>query len=941
MRKNHSTTTTMEVPAQGSGGAAPSATERRFRALIEHSSDMKALIDSQGNFLYASPSTTRILGYSLEEYVGRNAFDFVHPEDRKRTQDLLAALVQKPGATITAEYRMLAKDGTWRWIEGSGTNLLADPDIRAVVANYHDITERKRAEAERQVIFEIIHALNFTANLDELLHLIHQALKKVLYAENCFVALYDHGTGMFHFPFVVDQFDEAPPPQKVGRSCTAYVFRTGHPMLIPQKLFDQLAVRGEVELVGTPSPTWLGVPLRTPSETIGVLVVQHYEDENVYTERDLEFLASVGGQIALAIERRRADEALRKQQEEQGIIFHSAPAMIWYKDTENRILRANKAAAESVGFSIEQMEGKFVHEFSPEYAAEYYQDDLEVIRTGVPMLGVVQQYVTAAGERRWGRADKIPYRDHAGNIIGVIIFATDITEQQRAGDAMRRSEANYRSLVEGAPYGIYRVQPDGKLLDVNSALVEMLGYGSKEELLAMDMDRDIYRDPEERARLAEHYPDRLEGVEVAWERKDGAPIAVRLSGRPVYGPEGGVICHERIAENVTERRALEMKLSKAQKMEAVGRLAGGVAHDFNNLLMVIKGHTELLLERIAKEDSFGRKVEQIQRAADRAAALTRQLLAFSRMQVLQPKVIDLNGVVAEMGKMLPRVIGEDIELSMRTDPQLAHVKADPTQIEQVILNLAVNARDAMPKGGKLVIETSNAELDEAYARRHPPLIAGRYTLLAVSDTGMGMDAETQAHIFEPFFTTKEKGKGTGLGLATVYGVVKQSGGYIWVYSEIGQGTTFKIYLPRVDEAADPARPAKSAAQAPAGTETILLAEDERDVREIAREFLDLSGYTVLEAKDGAEALDIAARHEGPIHLLVTDMVMPGMGGRELAARLTTLRPGLKVVYMSGYTEYTSPHAGETDHRGVLLTKPFTRTTLSRMVRDALESAKAR
>src|SRR5712692_8270519 len=848
MRKNHSTTTTMEVPAQGSGGAAPSATERRFRALIEHSSDMKALIDSQGNFLYASPSTTRILGYSLEEYVGRNAFDFVHPEDRKRTQDLLAALVQKPGATITAEYRMLAKDGTWRWIEGSGTNLLADPGIRAVVANYHDITERKRAEealrqsearyrivaetatdaivtitpdskivfinsaaerifgyrreemlgqeltmlmpeylrevhkagmrrylatgekhinwhsaeltglhksgsqvplevsfgesvvegqhaftgivrdisqrkraeAERQVISEIIHGLNLTANLDELLHLIHQALKKVLYAENCFVALYDHGTGMFHFPFFVDQFDEAPPPQKVGRSCTAYVFRTGHPMLIPQKLFDQLAVRGEVELVGTPSPTWLGVPLRTPSETIGVLVVQHYEDENVYTERDLEFLASVGGQIALAIERRRADEALRKQQEEQGIIFHSAPAMIWYKDTENRILRANKAAAESVGFSIEQMEGKFVHEFSPEYAAEYYQDDLEVIRTGVPMLGVVQQYVTSAGERRWGRADKIPYRDHAGNIIGVIIFATDITEQQRAGDAMRRSEANYRSLVE-----------------------------------------------------------------VAWERKDGAPIAVRLSGRPVYGPEGEIICHERIAENVTERRALELQLRQAQKMEAVGRLAGGVAHDFNNLLMVIKGHTELLLERIAKEDSFGRKVEQIQRAADRAAALTRQLLAFSRMQVLQPKVIDLNGVVAEMGKMLPRVIGEDIELSMRTDPQLAHVKADPTQIEQVILNLAVNARDAMPKGGKLVIETSNAELDEAYARRHPPLIAGRYTLLAVSDTGMGMDAETQAHIFEPFFTTKEKGKGTGLGLATVYGVVKQSGGYIWVYSEIG------------------------------------------------------------------------------------------------------------------------------------------------------------
>jgi PAS domain S-box-containing protein len=1044
--------------------SAAGAGERRFRALIENSLDMIALVGPEGTILYASPSTTRIFGYPLEEFVGRNAFELIHPEDLERTHRLLAELLEKPGGSVVAECRLRAQDGSWRWIEGSGTNLLQEPNLQAVVVNYRDIsgrkraeqrlgtsedrlrtiiqaepqcvkivapdgtlldmnaaglamieadradqvigksvytvisdahreefrslteavcrgsqgkleyevvglkgtrrwlethavplrgerdeivgalsvtrdiTDRRRAEAERQVIFEIIHGTSVTANLDELLRLIHQALRKVLYAENCFVALFNRSTRMFHFPFFVDQFDAAPPPQKVGRSCTAFVFRAGRPMLITQKLFDELAAQGEVELVGTPSPNWLGVPLRTPSETIGVLVVQHYEDENAYTGRDLEFLASVGGQIALAIERKQAEDALRKQQQEQQIIFNSAPYMIWYKDKENRILRANRAAAESAGLAVSEIEGKSTSELYPEEAERYHQDDLEAIRTGQPKLGIIEPFRIASGEKRWVRTDKIPYRDDEGNIIGLIVFATDITEQQRAEEALRRSEANNRSLIQNAPYGIYRSNADGKLLDVNPALVEMLGYNSEAELLAANMARDIYCDLAERARTLEHDSGHLQGVEVVWRRKDGTPITVRLSGRSVRDASGE-IHYERIAENVTEQRALEHQLRQAQKMEAVGRLAGGVAHDFNNLLMVIKGHTELLLDRGSADEWQLHKIEQIKKSADRAAALIRQLLAFSRMQVLQPKVIDLNTVVIEMGKLLPRLIGEDVELAIVTDPRLGRVKADPGQIEQVIMNLAVNARDAMPRGGKLLIETLNAELDEAYARRHPPLGPGRYVMLAVSDTGIGMDAETQAHAFEPFFTTKEKGKGTGLGLATVYGVVKQSGGYIWLYSEPGQGSSFKIYLPRVEEAAEAARSGRTSVEFPPGTETILLAEDERDVREVAREFLALSGYTVLEAKDGAEAVEIARQHAGPIHLLVADMVMPGMGGRELAARLAPLRPEMKVVYMSGYTEYARTSQDETDRKVALLTKPFTRGTLARTVREVLQGGK--
>ncbi len=1057
-----------ELTLREKPGSAATVSEQRLRVLIEHSTDLKALTGADGTILYASPSTTHILGYQLDEFVGRNAFDLIHTEELEQTRSLLGELLHKPGGMINTQFRLKAKDGTWRCVEASGHNLLHEPGIGAIVINYRDIsvqkkaeralrraeekyrsivenavegifqttpeggyvsvnpalarmygyasseelmasvtdigqqvyvdphsraefkrrmeendvvegfeyqvyrkdgnriwlsenaravrdgsgrilyyegtveeiTARKRAEQERQVMFEIIHGLNVTANLDELLHLIHQSLRKVLYAENCFVALHDHTTGMFHFPFFVDQFDAAPPPMKVGSSCTAHVFRTGRPMLITQKLFDQLVEQGNVELVGTPSPAWLGVPLRTPSETIGVLVLQHYEDEHAYTKRDLEFLASVGGQIALAIGRKKAEEALRASENRLRAIIGTEPECVKLVAPDGTLLEMNPAGLAMVEADHpSEVIGKSVYELvCPEYREKFRQFTESVCRGH---KGSMELEITGLkGTRRWMETYAVPLPGEFGNSVTLLGVSRDITERQRTEEALRRSEANYRSLVQGAPYGIYRVNGEGCLLDVNPALMEMLGYSSEAELLAVNMDVEVSRDPGERARMIQNHPERIEGAEVGWKRKDGTAITVRLSGRLVRDVDGSAACYEMIAENVTEQRLLEHQLRQAQKMEAVGRLAGGVAHDFNNLLMVIKGHTELLLDRVRTDDWHYRKIEQIEKAADRAAGLTRQLLAFSRMQVLQPKVIDLNAVVAEMGKLLPRMIGEDIELVILADPGLAHVKADPGQMEQVIMNLAVNARDAMPRGGKLVIETVDVELDEAYARRHPPLLAGHYVMLAVSDNGTGMDVETQAHIFEPFFTTKEKGQGTGLGLATVYGVVKQSGGYIWLYSELGRGTTFKIYLPQVQDAVEAAKCATSSAELPQGTETILLAEDERDVREVAREFLNLCGYTVLEAKNGAQAIEITMRHAGPIHLLVTDMVMPGMGGRELAGRLAPLRPEMKVVYMSGYTEYATVRQGELHESDLLLTKPFTRSMLARTVRQALRGGKA-
>jgi PAS domain S-box-containing protein len=510
-----------------------------------------------------------------------------------------------------------------------------------------------------------------------------------------------------------------------------------------------------------------------------------------------------------------------------------------------------------------------------------------------------------------------------------------------AQEGLRRSEKNFRSLVTHAPYGICRCDSGGQLLDANPALLSMLGYSSFEELVGKHLG-GLYADTHQWFELADHLRSSVpfQGLIAEWVRTDGRSTVIRVSGRAVTnGGKGKTF--ELFAEDVTEQRALQQQLLQSQKMEAVGRLAGGIAHDFNNLLMVISGYSEFLLERLGPEPTLRTPAQEISNAADRASTLTRQLLAFSRKQMLAPKILDLNGVVTENMKMLTRVIGEDIDLVMVPAAGIGMVRADAGQIEQVIMNLVVNARDAMPSGGKLTIETSNVSLDEDYARFHAPLKPGNYVTLAISDTGAGMDTETQSHIFEPFFTTKGP-RGTGLGLSTVYGIVKQSGGYIWVHSEPDKGTTFRIYLPRISETSEPlaqvAIPSESST-AP-GTETILVVEDETNLRYLARQFLGKQGYRVLEAADGAAAMQIVVAHEGMIHLLLTDVIMPGMNGRELAQRILELRPHTKVLYMSGYTENVIGRNGMLDAGIRLLQKPFTLRELKTVVREILDSTSA-
>jgi len=417
--------------------------------------------------------------------------------------------------------------------------------------------------------------------------------------------------------------------------------------------------------------------------------------------------------------------------------------------------------------------------------------------------------------------------------------------------------------------------------------------------------------------------------------KSGREKTVEASVFAINGDAGQILCLVAIVRDVSERQRLQEQLQQAVKMEAVGRLAGGVAHDFNNLLNVIIGYSELMLERRNSAELLERGAREIRKAADRAANLTRQLLAFSRQQVLAPRILDLNDVIAEIKDLLRRMLGEDVELVVTPADGLDRVRADPGQIGQVIMNLAANSRDAMPQGGRFIVETANVMVDEAFSVQHANMPPGPYVVLSITDTGSGMTPEIRAHIFEPFFTTKETGKGTGLGLATVYGIVKQSGGYIWVYSEPGEGTTFKVYLPRVDALPERMQTATAPAVNCRGSETLLVVEDEEGVRVLVRDYLQMSGYTVLEAGRGEEALRIACEHAGQISLMITDVIMPGMNGRELAERMVLLRPEMKVLYMSGYAETAVYRKGILEPGAPFLRKPFGPPDLGRKVRDVL------
>jgi len=630
----------------------------------------------------------------------------------------------------------------------------------------------------------------------------------------------------------------------------------------------------------------------------------------------------------------KTTQELRDSEQGRQIMFSANPYPMWVYDCETlHFLEVNDTAVRSYGYSREEFLAMTLVDIRPPDDTAAFMEAASERHNGYSTAGVWRHRrkdgsilfveIMAFEYQRDGRPQEL-------------ILAVDITDRHRMEEALQESQASLQALVDNAPFGIAQALVDeGRAKTMNPAMRELLGGYSAEEALQLRITDQVYAVPKERDRLLEvlRRNGRIEGWETSFRRRDGSTVPVRISGY-LSGGNGKSEVFSPYVEDMTRQTTLEQQVRQVQKLEAVGRLAGGMAHDFNNILVVIKLSTELMLAQITPESPFSKPMLQILNAADRAAALTRQMLAFGRQQIMQARVINLNTVVTETAHMLRRVIGEDIELVTNLSDNLENSRLDPDQMTQVILNLAVNARDAMPKGGTLHVETATVDLDEVYAKEHPPVQPGRYVMLAVSDTGTGIDKSILPRIFDPFFTTKEVGKGTGLGLSIVYGIVKQSGGYVWVYSEPGHGTTFKLYFPATSAPVERPVLRSEITSRPSG-QTVLVVEDESTIRSQVRDCLQQLGYRVLEADSGAAALKTCEDLHGKVDLVLTDLVMSGMGGHELASNLAERHPEIRVLFMSGYTEDSAARREILLKGSPFLQKPFSVADLSTAVHHAL------
>ncbi len=690
---------------------------------------------------------------------------------------------------------------------------------------------------------------------------------------------------------------------------------------------DNLAIH-EIDMIA-----YAGIPLITSDGYVlgSFCVIDHIP--RPWTDREIAILqdlaASVMTEIELRgemIERREAEAALREREEWFSQLIHNIQEVVWIFDQrQTRIVYISPMYEDVWGrtcASLYERPASFDDAIHPDDRERLAQVDQRQLQEP---YDAEYRIVRPDGAIRWISAHITPIRNDHGEVYRVIGVAEDITERRRTAQELDRFFTLSLDMLCIAGF-------DGYFKRLSPAWERTLGF-SVAELLAEPFLNFIHPDDHEKTGAATGQLQAGQDVllfENRYRCKDGTYRWFEWKGTSF--PDQQLIFA--VARNVTERKQLEAQVVQAQKMESVGRLAGGVAHDFNNLLTAISGYTELVLDELTLTDPIRTDMIEIQRTTRRAATLTHQLLAFAREQVIAPRVLNLNDLILDMDRLLRRLIGEDVELVTLPAAQLDLVRVDPGQIEQLIVNLAVNARDAMPDGGRLLIETTNVYLDAHYARQHIGVAEGAYVMLAVSDTGTGMDEDVQQHIFEPFFTTKPQGKGSGVGLATCYGIVRQHSGHIWIDSEAGQGTTIKVYLPRVEPIVGQSRH-DSASKLPKGTETVLVVEDELAVRKLTARVLRGQGYTVLEATNGEEALRVTARHTGAIDLLLTDLVMPQMGGAALAERFRDLFPTTRVVFMSGYTENSMLH-GELQPGVVLLQKPFTPTVLARKVREVLD-----
>ena len=924
-----------------------------LRTIVESSPECVKLLALDGTLLQMNQAGLAMLDADrADQVVGQKVVDLVVPEHQAAFRAVLTRVAG--GAAGRLEFEVTTLKSARRWLDMQLVPLRSggSETVDTLLGLTRDVTERRRAERVQRATFRISEAALSAENLHGLLTQVHKVVGELMPAHNFYVALYDDATERVSFPYFVDEADPEYDlhPRPLRRGMTEYVLRTGAPLLATPDVYNDLVARGEVELIGTPSIDWVGAPLIVKDRTIGVVAAQSYSEGVRYGPGDKEILIFVSSQIAMAVERKRAEDALRRQSDLLQQIVEHIPVMLVFLDPMGLIEWGNREWTRVLGFTMDEARAGDIF-------TVMYPDAAERQRVKNSIGSPTSQWTDFRTRTRDGRMLDTTWANVPLAQGGWLAIGVDITERKQAESALRQSEERYRTFIAHSSEGVSRLEfkppvpltlPEEEQVDAmyhsaivaecNDAMARMYGFAEARELVGSRLaDLHDQTDPANREQLRSF-------VRAGYRLADSETRERDREGRPrvFLNNVVGFVEHEHLVRvwgtqrDVSEQRRLEEQFRQSQKMEAVGQLAGGIAHDFNNLLTAILGNTQLLLRDLPAGDAMRGDVEEIRKASERAAGLTRQLLAYSRRQMLQPEILDLNVVVGDMDRMLRRLIGEHIALVTVPAPDLGSVRADPSQIEQVLVNLVVNARDAMPDGGRLTIETANVELDAAYAQDHLGASPGPYTMLAVTDTGTGMDATVRAHLFEPFFTTKEVGKGTGLGLATVYGIVKQSGGHISVYTEVGQGSSFKVYLPRVHRPPSATPPPAPRPTALRGSETVLVVEDDAAVLSLTCRALEAEGYTILCASDPSDALRIVERHGGEIHLLLTDVVMPGMSGRELAQQMAARRAGIRILYMSGYPGDAAVQKGALTRGSAFLQKPFAPDVLLRKIRETLD-----
>ncbi len=888
--------------------------EARYRTILETIEEAYYEVDLAGNFTFFNDATCRMLGYSRDELMGMNNRQYTDPENSKKLYQAFNN-VYHTGIPIKGfEWEVIRKDGTKGYGEAS-ISLIKDPNGQPIGFRgiARDTTERKRIEdalARSEERYRTLVEESFDG-------VFIQRGIEIIFANRRLYEMLGYKEG-----------------ELVGLD---------HWLVYHPDYQDLTRERAKARMRGENPPTTYEVKfLRKDGSSfwgeINAKVVNFLGESGIQVwARDIS-------------ERKQAEEALKESEEKYRSIFDNAVEGIYRSSLEGRFLTVNPAMARIFGYeSPEEMVNK-ITDISRQFYAhpDQRQMFIQALEAGAgKVLGLEFEALRKDGSKIWIRDSARAVFSSDGTFQFLEGFIEDITDRKRAEEILRTERERFQSLAEGAPFGMVLIDQDGVFKYINPKFKELFGYDLNDVPDGKTWFRKAYPDPDYRHHVISAWLDDLKSFKSGEKRpriftvtcKNGTEKVINFIPVKLETGENLMTCEDITDLKRAEEtlRQTEEQLRHSQKMEAIGKLAGGIAHDFNNLLTVIKGYAELSSIGLGTNDPLRGNIEEILKASERAANLTRQLLAFSRRQILDFKVINLNILLKDLDKMLHRILGEDIELAYHFAQPIGKIKTDPSQIEQVILNLAVNARDAMPSGGKLTIETSNVYLSEAYARTHLEVTPGNYVMLSVSDNGAGMTPEVRERIFEPFFTTKEKGKGTGLGLSTVYGIVKQSGGHINIYSEPGIGTTFKIYLPRVEEEEDHLQRKTFDIALPAGDETILLVEDEPSVRELGARILRDRGYQVYEARNGQEALAIVERYpEVKFHLLLTDVVMPGMSGKELADRLMLSIPHLKVLFISGYTDNAIVHHGVLMEGVDFLQKPFTYEALARKVREVLD-----